>query len=132
MYRVESHSTSGVDTDTWPSRQPIDFRDEKGNWHTNWRHIQVRYIRRAAIQSPLWPQSYADAVLAWLEYEEARTDPKATQIAAAKQRIYEDMVDKAAKSDDQQEFPPYRNVGRLVRGRYTRGVGVGGQDFRRF
>jgi hypothetical protein len=114
-----------VNSESSQGRRPIDFRDEGGNWHANYRHIQVRYIRRAAIESWRWPQSYADAVLSWLEYEEARTDPKLTQIAAAKQRIYEDMVDKAAKSDDSQEFPPYRTVGRLVRGRYALLSGIG-------
>jgi hypothetical protein len=99
------------------------------NWQlARWRN-EVRYIRRAAIESWRWPQSYADAVLTWCEYEEARTDPKATAIAAAKQKIYEDMVDKASKSDDMQEFPPYKKVGHLVRGRYYRSRGVGAHDF---
>jgi hypothetical protein len=132
VYRVEPHITPNVNLEGWPDRHDVDYRDEKGNWHTNWRTIQVRYVRRAAIESWRWPQSYADAVLAWLEYEEARTDPKATAIAAAKQKIYEDMVDKAAKSDDMQEFPPYRRVGHLVRGRYSRIHGHGAQDFTRF
>jgi hypothetical protein len=132
VYRIDPHSTLNVNTEGWPGREPVDYRDEKGNWHANWQHIQVRYIRRAAIESWRWPQSYADAVLAWLEYEEARIDPKLTQLAAAKQRIYEDMVDKAAKSDDSQEFPPYRTVGRLVRGRFSSSRHIGAQGLSRF
>jgi len=62
----------------------------------------------------------------WLE---ARIDPAATQRAAAKRLIYQDAIERATKSDDMQEFPPYRRVGHLVRGRYSRIHGHGAQDF---
>jgi hypothetical protein len=127
VYRIEWHGTAFVDSEVWPGREPIDFRDELGNWHANWRFIEVRYIRRAAIESWRWPQSYADAVLAWCKHDEAPLEAKAATL-----RLFEDAVDKAAKSDDSQEFPPYRSVGRLVRGRFGRVTGRGAQDFRQF
>jgi hypothetical protein len=91
-------------------------------------NIQVRYLRRARRRVlALAAELRRCGARAWLEYEEA-TDPKATAIATAKQRIYEDMVDKAAESDDMAEFPPYRRVGYLVRGRYYRLAGPAHQN----
>jgi hypothetical protein len=125
VYRTLPGVSSTLDWSGYPERDDIDFRDENGAWHANHRQIEVRYIRRAAIDSIRWPQSYANAVLAWCEYDEVRNDPRQAAVATAKQKIYEDMVNKAESRDDDQERAPYRHVGRVVRGRFSRGRGHG-------
>lgn len=98
-------------------RDDIDYRDEGGAWHTNFDTIQVRYLSLDAFDSTRGPASFRNAVLAWLEYEEARANPKLGALAQSKLKIYEDAIQRAESEDDTREMPPVNNTGRFVRAR---------------
>jgi hypothetical protein len=102
-------------------REDLDYRDEAGNWHTNWDTIQVRYLSRDGLDSTRCPASFRNAVLAWLEYEEARHDPKLAGVAAGKLSLFKDLQQAAEEEDDTREMPQTDQVGRFVRSRYRNG-----------
>lgn len=50
---------------------PFDIREHEGHWSTATRFFMVRYISTAALDPAQWPDSVADAVMAYLDFETA-------------------------------------------------------------
>lgn len=99
----------------------IDYRDELGALHANYSPAQIRYVSRLALDSTQWPQNFRDAVLAWLEYQEARADPKMAGVAAAKLEFFNKQCSNALALDDESDVPRVLKGGRFVAARYGRG-----------
>lgn len=113
VYYLEGSGTAA-------QRYDIDYRDEGGAFHANYTPITVRYVSRLGLDATKWPASYHDAVLAWLQYNEARADPKMAAQAAALFQMYEDRCRTVERLDDARDMPVVRNVGRFVQARRVR------------
>lgn len=103
----------------WGDRVDIDFIDEAGAYHANFTPVTVRYVSRLGLDSTKWPANFRDALLAWLQYEEARRDLASTNIAAAKLALYKDAERRAERLDDARDHPriiPPRTLERARRG----------------
>lgn len=105
----------------WADEEAIDYRDEGDAYHANYTPITVRYVSRLGFDSSKWSPHFRNAVLAWLQYNEARADPRLAQLAAAKYKAYEQACDEARLMDDQRDVPRMRRPGLFVRARYGRG-----------
>lgn len=99
----------------------IDYRDELGAIHVNWNPVQLRYVSRLGLDSTQWPLNFRDAVLAWLEYQEARADPKMAAVAARKLEFFNEQCKEAENLDDERDMPRVISGGRFAAGRYGRG-----------
>jgi hypothetical protein len=100
-------------------RLDIDFRDEQGGFHANYASITVRYVSRMGLDSTRWPAAFRDALLAWLQYREARGDPQKTAIANAKYAVYEAACREAERLDDARDRPAIIRS-RIVAARFGR------------
>lgn len=104
-------------------REDLDYREEGGALHANRSPVTLRYVSRMGFDSTKWPAHVREAVLAYLEYSEAKTDPRMAGAAAAKLKLYEHAMMEAERFDDQQDMPPYRSTSRFVAARYSRAAG---------
>lgn len=124
IYRVVATEGLIVGIDVGNDWEDVDFRDEGGLIHSNWSPVFLRYMSSAlGFDSTKWSDQLATAVLAWLEYEEARRDPKSAAVAAAKLKLYQEQFEDSAAHDDSNERPRVAQVGRFVRARFGRGTG---------
>ncbi len=106
------------------ARDDIDYRDEQGALHANFTPITVRYVSRMGLDSTKWTPSFRDALLAWLQYREARGDPAKTAIARVKLEVYEKACREAQRLDDARDRPA------IIRSRFT-AARYGGDDYAR-
>lgn len=105
----------------YADRIDIDYRDEQGALHANYTPVTIRYVSRLGLDSTKWPAHFRDALLALLQYQEARADPAKTNIAAAKLALYKAACREAERLDDARDMPVIRRS-HLVAAR--RGVGL--------
>lgn len=101
-----------------PAWIDVDFRDELGAIHANYNPLQMRYVSRLGLDATQWQSNFRDGVLAFLEYLEARADPKMAAIAKAKLEFYEMQCKEAEILDDTRDVPRVQNASRFVSGRF--------------
>ena len=109
-------------TGPYAERIDVDYRDEQGSIHANYAPVTVRYVSRLGMDPTRWPAHFRDALLAWLQYREARGDPKKAAIARIKMEAYELACKEAERLDDARDMPV------IVGSRFTaarRGYGSG-------
>jgi len=102
----------------------VDFRDEDGRLHANYDTIVLRYVSTDGETSTNWTDSFDRALLAYLEFEEAKRNP---QMAGAKLQAralaWQDAYKSAKLKNDMTERPRFNDVGLLVRARGGTGSG---------
>ena len=100
----------------------IDFRDEDGRLHSQWQATTLRYVSTEAEDSTMWSDGFRRALVAYLEFEEAKRNPQTPgAVLQARGIAWSDAFRNARLKDDMMERPRYNNVGRLVQSR--RGYG---------
>jgi hypothetical protein len=99
------------------SRSDIPFADVGGAYHADMTPVTVRYVSRLGLDSTKWTAHFRDAVLARLQYEEARNNPAMAQLAATKLAMYKDASREAEQLDDARDRV-VRRGSRFVAGRY--------------
>jgi hypothetical protein len=62
--------------------------------------------------------TFRTALLAWLQYEDARNNPEMTQIAAAKLALFKDAERDAERLDDARDRPRVIRPGLFTRSRF--------------
>jgi hypothetical protein len=110
------------------SRADIPFAEIGGAYHADTTPVTVRYVSRLGLDSTKWTSHFRDAVLARLQYEDARNNPAMTQIAAAKLAMYKDAIREAERLDDARDRVVLRGS-RFVAGRYGWHRSVEHSDF---
>jgi hypothetical protein len=110
------------------SRADIPFAEIGGAYHADTTPVTVRYVSRLGLDSTKWTSHFRDAVLARLQYEDARNNPAMTQIAAAKLDMYKDAIREAERLDDARDRVVLRGS-RFVAGRYGWHRSVEHSDF---
>jgi hypothetical protein len=99
------------------SWRDVSYRDEDGYWHTSAQTIVVRYVSTDGEDAGLWSDSFERACLAYLELEEAKRDPAATNIMQAKMLAYAESMKNARIKNDMVERPRIHDSGKLVAAR---------------
>lgn len=92
-------------TAPYADRLDVDYRDEQGAIHADYAALTVRYVSRLGMDPTKWTAAFRDALLAWLQYREARGDPAKAAIAQAKFAAYEAACHEAARLDDARDMP---------------------------
>jgi hypothetical protein len=106
----------------------VDYIDEGLTIHSNWEPLHLRYISiEKGLDPTQWTAHFRDGLLAYLEHIEARGNPKLASLAAEKFKFFQLQLREAERNDDNRDGPLYRDIGRVVRGRYGwgRGYGIG-------
>jgi len=102
----------------------IDFRDEGGRFHANYNPVVLRYVSTAGETSTTWSDGFERALLAYLEFEEAKRIPDMSGAQLqARSMAWTEAFQNARMKDDMQERPRLNESGRLVAAR--RGVARG-------
>lgn len=89
----------------YADRLDVDYRDEQAAIHANYTPVTIRYVSRLGMDPTKWPAHFRDALLAWLQYREARGDPAKAAIARAKMEAYETACREAERLDDARDMP---------------------------
>lgn len=100
----------------------IDFRDEGDSFSANYTPVVCRYVSRFGFDATKWSPHFRNATLAWLQYNEARADPRMASVAAERLKAYQTACADAQALDDERDVPQRRYSGKFVRGRYGRGT----------
>ncbi len=102
----------------------IDYRDELDAIHTNYTPVVLRYLTRFGLDATRWPANFRETILSWLQYCEARDDPKLAAVAKERLAFYERQSQEAQGLDDTRDIPQVISTGRFVAGRYGRRSGL--------
>lgn len=97
--------------------EPIDFHDEGGKIHSAYAGV-LRYVSTDGYNPTTWSDNFMNAVLACLQYEAAKSDPKATGAGLqARALAYQKAFSEARKNDDISERPKVFSSGRITEAR---------------
>lgn len=104
----------------------LEYRDEQGSLHANVSPITLRYVSTDGYDPVTWSEGFESAVLAFLQYEATKADPKASGAAIqAREMAWRSAYEVARKNDDISERP------RVIRGAVTTAARYRGSSFSR-
>lgn len=97
----------------------IDYRDEDGQFHTNYNPIVLRYLSKTLGQdATVWSDAFTDAVLAYLSWRRAVATPGTPgAVMQARSLAYLTLVENARGKDDMRDRPRVRQPSRLTAAR---------------
>lgn len=96
----------------------VDFRDEDGFFHSDSATLTLRYVSTDGEDATIWSDSFERALLAYLEFEEAKREPgSAGAMLGAKGAAYAEAMKNARLKNDLLERPKVHQSGRLVAAR---------------
>lgn len=99
----------------------IDFRDEEDYLHSQYEDTVLRYVSTDGEDSLAWSDGFRRALLAYLEFEEAKRNPQSPGgLMQAKSMAWQDAFKNARIKDDLSERPRLHDSGRLAAARSSR------------
>jgi len=112
-YRIPKPSgwlkTQAVSTDLQADTTagPVDFRDEKGAWHTDASTLEIRYVSSTVGSTETnWTPAFEEVVSAWLAFQAAPKLSKSDRTQERVYKIYEMLLKDALQTDALDEKAP--------------------------